>query len=260
MASSNVRLSIVLPCYNEAIGLPSLVARYDEAGHGVPFELILVDNGSADDTPRVVAELIARYQFARTLRVEKNQGYGNGILAGLRATRGEAVCWSHADLQTDPADVFRAWDLYRQSGQPQRTMIKGRRSGRRLADRVITWGMQTTATLLLRTPMYEINAQPKLFHRDLLRALVDAPLDWSLDLYALYAAKRCGWRVVTFPVAFPPRQHGTSNWASSWKSKYRTIARSLRYLITLARQPRPQLAASEAAFLNSRAPHADRAA
>jgi glycosyltransferase involved in cell wall biosynthesis len=250
MSNSTVRLSVVLPCYNEALGLPSLAARYAETGHGVPFELILVDNGSADDTPRVMADLVAQYPFARTVRVVKNQGYGNGILTGLRAARGEAVCWSHADLQTDPADVFRAWDLYRQASQPQRMLVKGRRSGRRLTDRVITWGMQTTATLLLRTPMYEINAQPKLFHRDLLRALVDAPLDWSLDVYALYAAKRCGWRVVTFPVAFPPRQHGTSNWASSWKSKYRTIARSIKYLATLARQPRPQLAANEAAFIN----------
>lgn len=258
--SSIPRLSVVLPCYNEALGLPALVARYEETGRGVPFELILVDNGSADETPQVLRELAVRHPFVRTVRVVKNQGYGNGILTGLRAARGETVAWSHADWQTDPADVFRAWDVYRQSSHPQRILVKGRRSGRRLADRFITWGMQATATLLLRTPMYEINAQPKLFHRDLLRALVDAPLDWSLDLYTLYAAKRCGWQVATFPVAFPPRQHGASNWAASWKSKYRTIARSLRYLVKLAGAPRPRLAVTEAAFLAKPLPPAELAA
>lgn len=244
MSNHPPRLSVVLPCYNEALGLPALVERYAETGRGVPFELVLVDNGSSDNTPHVMAELVARHPFARSVRVAKNEGYGHGILTGLQATRGEAIAWSHADLQTDPADVFRAWEIYRMSSQPTRTLVKGRRSGRRLQDRAITWGMQTLATILLRTRMYEINAQPKLFHRELLDALGDAPQDWSLDLYLLYAARCCGWQVKTFPVAFPPRQHGASNWAASWRSKYRTIARSIRYLVRLAGQPQPRLAPS----------------
>ena len=43
-------LSIVLPCYNEAASLPTLLERYREAGGGRDFELLLVDNGSSDDT------------------------------------------------------------------------------------------------------------------------------------------------------------------------------------------------------------------
>lgn len=235
------RLSIVLPCYNEAPGLESLAARYAEAGRGVSFELILVDNGSTDDTPKVLPGILQEHSFARSVRVEQNQGYGHGILTGLRASQGEVLSWSHADLQTDPVDVFRAWDLYRRSSRPDRTLVKGRRTGRKLTDRFITWGMQSLATVLLRTPMYEINAQPKVFHRSLLSALQEAPKDWSLDLFTLYAAKKCGWRIETIPVSFPPRRHGASSWASNWRSKYRTIARSIRYLMKLARSPKPQL-------------------
>ena len=240
--SATPRLSVVLPCYNEARGLEALVQRFAEAGHGVPFELILVDNGSTDDTAAVLARLVERHPFARSVKVPVNQGYGHGILTGLKAAAGETLAWSHADLQTDPADVFRAWDLYRQSADPRRAMVKGRRVGRSFQERIITWGMQTLATILLRTPMYEINAQPKLFHRELLGALSAVPKDWSFDLYVLYAAKRCGWKCSTFPVEFPPRKHGGSNWASSWRSKVRTIARAIRYLVKLAGQPRPRLA------------------
>ena len=104
----NPQLSIVLPCYNESKGLEVLVKRFDQVGCGVDFELILVDNGSTDNTPHVLPYLLARYPFARSVRVEVNQGYGHGILTGLRAARADVLAWSHADLQTDPADIFRA--------------------------------------------------------------------------------------------------------------------------------------------------------
>lgn len=228
------QLSIVLPCYNEAAGLRSLVERYANSCGDARFELILVDNGSTDQTRELLPSLVADYAFIRTVRVEKNQGYGHGILTGLRAATADVLAWSHADLQTDPADVFRAWRLYQESSSPRRTFIKGRRQGRALSQRFISWGMQCAATVLLRTPLHEINAQPKLFHRELLRFLERPPLDLNLDLYVLHAARRNGWSCRSFPVEFPPRRHGTSSWAASWQSKVRTILRSLRYLCSLA--------------------------
>jgi hypothetical protein len=112
--------------------------------------------------------------------------------------------------------------------------VKGRRRGRALGERVVSFGMQALATLLLRTRMHEINAQPKLFHRELLAHLDDPPIDMNFDVYAVYIAKRHRWRVRSFPVDFPPRRHGQSSWAANWRSKYRTIARSFRYMCALA--------------------------
>ena len=116
----NPQLSIILPCYNESKGLEALVKRFDQTGRGVDFELILVDNGSTDNTPQVLPYLLARYPFARSARVEFNQGYGHGILTGLRAARADVLAWSHADLQTDPADVFRAWRAIKPPADPSK--------------------------------------------------------------------------------------------------------------------------------------------
>lgn len=234
------QLSIVLPCYNEATGLPALVERFAETCGDTPFELILVDNGSTDRTREVLPDLLATYPFARSIRVPVNQGYGHGILTGLQAARADVLAWSHADLQTDPADVFRAWRVFQNAKAPRRTLVKGRRYGRALGEKVITWGMQCAATILLRTPLHEINAQPKLFHRELLATLEQAPLDLSLDLYVLYAAKSNGWTFQSIPVEFPPRPHGVSSWATSWRSKARTIGRALRYMLRLAAGPVPR--------------------
>ena len=125
-------LSVVLPCYNESAGLANILDRFQEVGGDRPFELILVDNGSTDSTPEVLAELLPRYPFARSVRIEQNRGYGDGIFTGLGEARGEILAWSHADLQTDPGDVFRAWDVLGQAAEPARLLVKGRRHGRRV--------------------------------------------------------------------------------------------------------------------------------
>ena len=98
-------LSLVIPCYNEAGNLPALVARVVEVFGDRDAEVILVDNGSTDDTPEAMARLIAGHEFIHGTRVEVNQGYGFGILSGLAVAAGEVLAWTHADLQADPAEI-----------------------------------------------------------------------------------------------------------------------------------------------------------
>ena len=226
-------LSIVLPCYNEARGIAEILRRFEEAGRGHDFELILVDNGSTDDTARVMTELLPSYPFARCVTITDNRGYGDGIVTGLKAARAEILAWSHADLQTDPADVFRALEMCRNAPDPTHVVIKGRRLGRRLSERFISRGMEAMSMLLLRRCLTEINAQPKVFHRGLMEHLTDPPVDFNLDVYVLYRAQSRGWTVRSIDVQFPPRQYGQSNWAGTWRSKIRTIARSMQFMFRL---------------------------
>lgn len=227
------QLSVVLPCYNEARGIDKILQRFAAVGKGRDFQLILVDNGSVDNTQEVFTKLLPEYPFARSVRIAKNKGYGDGILAGLRDAQGELLAWSHADLQTDPGDVFRALDDYQQAGRPEKLLVKGRRHGRRLSERIISWGMQVVALFCLRRWIAEINAQPKLFHRSLLEHLPNPPVDFNFDVYVLYQARRHGWRLASIDVLFPPRPYGQSNWAATWRSKLRTIRRSMVYMFLL---------------------------
>lgn len=231
------QLSIVLPCYNEAQGIPKILERFAAMGQGYDFELILVDNGSRDNTQAVLADHLPAYPFARSVRIVNNKGYGDGIFTGLREAQGELLAWSHADLQTDPADVFRALDHYQAAaGKDSKApglLVKGRRHGRRLSERIISWGMQIVALFCLRRWIAEINAQPKLFHRCLLDHLPNPPVDFNFDVYVLHQARRHGWRLASIDVLFPPRPYGQSNWAATWRSKIRTIRRSMGYMFLL---------------------------
>lgn len=230
---SDPLLSVVLPCYNESAGLANILERFKETGADRFFELILVDNGSTDDTSGVLAQLLPTYPFARSVKIVQNQGYGHGIFTGLQEARAEVLAWSHADLQTDPADLFRAWDVYQEAPEPTRLLVKGRRHGRRFGEWVISRAMELVALLLLRRWVTEINAQPKLFHRGLMERLGRPPVDFNFDVYVLYEARRHGWRLRSIDVEFPPRPHGQSHWAATWSSKVRTILKSMRYMCLL---------------------------
>lgn len=226
-------LSLVVPCYNEAANLPLLVERCKACCASEPeLEIVLVDNGSTDDSSVVLARLLTGQTQIRSVRVELNRGYGYGILHGLRSARGDYVGWTHADMQTDPADVLRALPLLRTAGR-EGVYVKGRRYGRPLGDRFFTAGMSLFETLLLRTPLWDINAQPNLFPQKFFASWFDPPHDFSLDLFAYYQARRAGLRLERIPVHFGKRAHGVSHWNVDWRSKWRFIKRTVDFSLGL---------------------------
>lgn len=224
-----MRLSIVVPCYNEAENLPALVERFDAAVQGKDMEVIFVDNGSTDDSAEIFARLLADKLFARLVTVSENQGYGYGILQGLAAARGDFLGWTHADLQTDPADTCRAMEEIEATGGGADCFAKGVRKGRSLFDNFFTFGMSCFETLYLGRRLYEINAQPNVFSRQFYETWQNPPHDFALDLYVYALAKHQRRRMLRFPVYFPPRLHGTSKWNTSLRAKWRFICRTLAF-------------------------------
>jgi polyisoprenyl-phosphate glycosyltransferase len=233
MGQLSPTISLVIPCYDEARTLPSLIARIEEAFGGErEAEVILVDNGSSDETPAIMSGL-AGHPIIRTVRVEVNQGYGFGILAGLRAAKGRFLGWTHADMQADPADALRALELIRKE-RSEAIYLKGERYGRPLQDVVFTIGMSVFETVLLRRRMWDINAQPNLFPRAFYEAVVaGAPHDFSLDLYFYHAARVHGLRMIRFPVRFGARLHGVSHWNVDWTAKRKFIERTMKFSLEL---------------------------
>lgn len=235
MTNTQPRFSIIIPAYNEAANLPRLLARYREIWEDLPAELIVVDNGSGDTSASVLAEQLARpdMAFARSLRIEHNRGYGHGIHSGLEAASGEILGFSHADMQTDPADLFRGYHRLLACDDPRRSLVKGERQPRPFRDELVTRGMSVVASTVLLTRLTDINAQPKIFHRSHLDRLTAPPDGIPYDLYVVYRARRAGLRVVTIPVVFAARAHGESRWAASFLSRHRTILDMLRVIVRL---------------------------
>ena len=231
-----IRFSIILPCYNEAENLPLLLARYREVWQDeLLAELILVNNGSTDDTAHVLKRELSRpeFAFARTVNVPKNRGYGHGVFTGLQSARGEFIGFSHADMQCSPADLFWAYTTLIQQPEPIRALVKGKRARRGLNAQLMTSTMSVLASTILVMRLTDINAQPKVFHCSHLNRVTSPPDGFEFDLYVLYTARRAGVRILTIPVLFGPRAHGKSKWSFSFFSRYRTILATVRFIFHL---------------------------
>lgn len=226
-----MKFSLVIPCYNEAANLPLLLERCKKLVEHPDIEVILVNNGSTDNTAYILNELLPQYPNCRSVHVKKNQGYGFGILSGLRASTSEILGWTHADMQTDPLDILKGLELFDQFGKE--IFVKGRRYGRPLSDVIFTLGMSIFETLLLRTRLWDINAQPTMFSRDFFETWIKPPHDFSFDLYAYYQARRANINVHRFPVLFDERAHGVSHWNINWTEKRKFIQRTIRFSLQL---------------------------
>jgi glycosyltransferase involved in cell wall biosynthesis len=229
-----MRFSLVIPCYNEADNLPLLLERGKELTARPDVEVILVDNGSTDNTAEVLENLLPAYPGFRSIRVEKNQGYGFGIVSGLKAAHGEIMGWTHADMQTDPQDAILGLELFEKHGDD--IFVKGRRYGRPFMDVFFTVGMSVFETLFLARPMWDINAQPNMFSRRFFESWANPPEDFSLDLYTYYRAHICGLKVHRFPVKFGERVHGVSHWNVNWAAKRKFIRRTLDFSLQLKKK------------------------
>jgi glycosyltransferase involved in cell wall biosynthesis len=236
MMMTDIKFSIVLPCYNEAENLPLILDRYASViRKDIKTELILVNNGSTDNSASVLEELLKKeeYSFARTVLVEKNVGYGHGIFTGIKTAKGEFIGFSHADMQCPAEDLFKAYDLITSQPEPETAFEKGRRLNRELGPSVITVGMSIMASTILTRVLTDINAQPKVFHRSHFERMKEPPNGFEFDLYVIYLAKKANLKILTIPVVFGRRAHGVSKWAFSFISRYKTILAMMKYIFKL---------------------------
>ncbi len=237
-ARSTLPWHLVLPCYNEAPNLPKVVERTLDcvARRGLTpaqFQLTLVENGSRDDSLRVMESLRAGPggEFVRIVPVAVNRGYGNGVIVGLRTAGPGIVAYSHADQQCDPEDAFRGFERVAAAGVGERLLVKGCRRGRDGGGWIVSRGFEWIAAAVVGRRLHEINAQPKVFPAELVAALDAPPDDFAIDLYVLLRALECGYRLEEIDVRYPPRLHGESNWSSTLGSRLTTVARMMSFMV-----------------------------
>jgi dolichol-phosphate mannosyltransferase len=154
---SDPYLSLVIPAYNEQENVPVLLERVAGAlaPVGRPFEVIVIDDGSTDDTPRLLAAGMRTYPWLRVIRMARNGGQSAAFEAGFEAARGQVIATIDADLQNDPEEIPRLLPLLDGAdGHPPVDMITGWRRDRqdtgfrrwqsRQANRIRNWISQET--------------------------------------------------------------------------------------------------------------------
>jgi glycosyltransferase involved in cell wall biosynthesis len=224
-------LSIIVPAKNEAPSLPALVEQVTQAfrplvgrpeGQGnrlEGFELIVVDDGSTDETPATLARLAERNPELRPIRFASNFGQSAATLAGFRAARGGYVAILDADLQNDPADLARLWDALEgyDAGLGWRTKredVWSKRIISRWANRVRNW--------VLGQSIRDTGCAVRIFPREI---SLRFPMFHGAHRFYGPLLIREGCRIVQIPVGHRPRPHG--------KSHYNIWNRSIKVIVDL---------------------------
>ena len=231
-------LSIVIPCYNEDENIFPLFNKIEnllKLDHKI--EIIIVDNGSTDKTNQnILNSGLFNGNKIKLKKIDNNIGYGFGIMSGVKIAKGDYIGWCHADLQTEPSDVYNAFLNNKNKLVTGEYVIKGLRKNRNIFDDIFTFGMSLIASTVFLKKINDINAQPKLFPKSFLSYLENHPNDFSLDLFFLVIAKNNGFKIINHNVTMKKRLHGEAKGGGSLKGKIKLIKRTLLYIIELRKK------------------------
>lgn len=227
------KITLIIPCYNESGNLKKLISKCNHKEIRKNIEIILVDNGSTDNSYEIMNQNLINIEHISIVKVKNNKGYGYGIISGIKKAKTDFVGWTHADLQTDPIDVIKSIPFI--EGKHENIFIKGKRHGRPYYDIFFSICMSIFETILFKHFFWEINAQPTIFHKKFLKKMSEPPHDFSLDLYSYCLAKRNNLKIIRIPVKFSNRLFGNSKWNINFKSKIVFILRTFKYSFKLKR-------------------------
>ena len=206
--------SLVVPCYNEEAVVSHTIGKLLDAFQraGYRLELIVVDNGSADRTGEILRGWAARNSAVVHHRVERNEGYGNGVLSGLALASAPWVGSIPADGQVDAEDVVRLYEVVRQSN----TWVLAKVRRRFRLDGMLRKIISTTYNLSFRIlwptiASIDINGSPKIMPREALPAMALKSKDWFLDPEIMIKAHALGMRILEFNVFARLRGAGVSH-------------------------------------------------
>lgn len=204
-------LSVFFPAYNDAPSLPALIGRCFEVleQHVVNFEVIVVNDGSSDNTAEVLADL--RQFHGPRLRIithEVNKGYGGALRSGFAAATNEFVFYTDGDGQYDvgelPALLDAVW--------PDVGLVNGYKTRRQDPTHRIWIGKlyNQFARLLFRVRLRDIDCDFRLIRRSLVDRAELRSTSGAVCVELVKVLESSGMRVVEVPVSHYPRRHGSS--------------------------------------------------
>ncbi len=210
MAERLTSISAFFPCYNDA---PTIAAMVEKAAaalrrHTNDFEVIVVDDGSADDSLAVLEALQARMSYLRIVRHPQNRGYGAALRSGFEAASREYVFYTDGDGQYDPEEL----PVLIQAMRDGIGLVNGYKIRR--ADpfhRVLTGkSYEWVARRLFGIKLRDVDCDFRLVRAEYLRRIPLTFESGAIGVELVRSLQDAGCRMVEVPVHHYPRLYGRS--------------------------------------------------
>jgi glycosyltransferase involved in cell wall biosynthesis len=250
-----MKVSVIIPVYNESLTLPLIIERVMDAPlpDGCAKEVVVVDDGSTDGT----AELLDRYRGAPVVLVQHslvNFGKGAAIRQGLARATGDIVLIQDGDLEYDPHDFMRlltpivngrAAIVY---GSRFRGGFCGMKWTNWLANKILTWA----ANILFHAGITDEATAYKAFRADVLRRIRLRCVGFEFCPEVTAKVRRLGFRIDEEPISYNPRgilEGKKIRWVDGVEAFWTLLRYRFAPLASFARPVAPEAPRTEAAAL-----------
>jgi glycosyltransferase involved in cell wall biosynthesis len=199
-----IDVSVLVPAKDEAENLPLFMeqAAAAFAGSSATYEVVVIDDGSADETSGVLAELQAQYPFLRVASHRRQRGIADALRTGYLNARGRVLVFYPADLQYKPEDIPR---LVAPILAGESDMVTGYKQG--VYEKAFVSNIYNALSRsLFEIPVRDLNSV-KAYRREIMELLPVRP-DWHR--YMIVIAAENGFTVTEIPVPLYPRNAGVS--------------------------------------------------
>ncbi len=202
-----MKLSVVVTVYNEEDNVIPLCQKEYEALEGIDYELILVDDGSTDDTIKNIKSVAnAR---TRLLVFNKNYGQSTAMSAGIDAAKGEYIVTMDGDLQNDPADIPKMMEKLEETGMDVVAGVRANRKDgfvlRKFPSKIANWIIRNTTDVRLS----DYGCSLRIYRQDIAKNL---GLYGELHRFIPVLAKLQGAKMTEVDVNHHARIHGESKY------------------------------------------------
>ncbi|MEO7445595.1 MAG: glycosyltransferase family 2 protein [Ferruginibacter sp.] len=188
-------ISVVIPLYNEEESLPELCAWIKRVmnDNGYSFEIILVDDGSTDDSWLVIEQLRQQDDHIKGIRFQRNYGKSAALNEGFKATRGDVIITMDADLQDSPDEIPSLRNMILNEGYDMVSGWKKKRYDNTLTKNLPSKLFNAAARSMSKIPLHDFNCGLKAYKSRVVKSI---EVYGEMHRYVPVLAKWAGFRKI----------------------------------------------------------------
>lgn len=211
MPEKKIEISIIVPVFNESESLPELLRRTAGAMEKLnqPWEIVLIDDGSTDNSLNVLKKLQKDYKQIKILELRRNYGKAAALQAGFDHCKGEIIITMDGDLQNDPADIPAMLNAMKKE---QADVVSGWRYKRKDKKLTVNWPSKVgnaVISYVTGLKLHDNGCALKIYTKE---ALQDVRVYGGQMRFIPVLAWQAGAKVIEVKVNHHPRKYGQSNY------------------------------------------------
>jgi glycosyltransferase involved in cell wall biosynthesis len=205
-------ISIILPIYNEALGIPELFDEIHKAVSSFDYEILAINDGSKDNSFEVLKSFAEKDARIKVINLKKNYGQTAAINAGIQNTNGEIIVLMDSDLENIPADIPNLIDKLNEGYDVVSGWRQKRWKNQFITRKIPSMVANSIISKISGVKLHDYGCTLKVYRKEIIN---EVRLYGQMHRFIPVYCKWQGGKVTEIPVNYQPRKYGKSNYGIS---------------------------------------------